>query len=193
MQWQEHRKQLPDLIRAAQDKAKEIKQTLTGFSPDDHAQVSTARKTLLRARLRAADKEIELLEKELASHDELGRLYQLRFDHNSTKEQAAKKQVEILQEAVDRMRKEEVEKKKERAERELVIADEIHPVARKLAEDIDWFLRARDMDIEIFLHNDVVLYCRKHQSNISYDRKASYSYLINALQTSVARRRDKGN
>ena len=63
----------------------------------------------------------------------------------------------------------------------------------RLAEDTDWFLRARDLDINIFLHDDVVLHYRMHKTNLSSKREVGNSYLLNALQKSIYRRRKKGN
>lgn len=61
----------------------------------------------------------------------------------------------------------------------------------KLHEDTNWFIQARDLDANIFLHDDVVLQYRIHITNISYDREIGYSYLLNALQKSINRRRKK--
>ena len=62
-----------------------------------------------------------------------------------------------------------------------------------LAEDWDWFLRAREAGAVLLLHRHVVLNYRQHQGNITRDREAAARFTLRAIGRSMARRRRFGN
>ena len=57
------------------------------------------------------------------------------------------------------------------------------------SEDIDWWLRAREQDVSIFILDDVTLLYRMHSSNMSIDKSARHFFFIKALKQSLDRRR----
>jgi glycosyltransferase involved in cell wall biosynthesis len=57
------------------------------------------------------------------------------------------------------------------------------------AEDLDWFLRAREAGLQIFMEPAVVLYSRRHQHNMTNQAEPSYHYLAVALKKSLDRKR----
>lgn len=59
-------------------------------------------------------------------------------------------------------------------------------------EDIDWFFRAREANVHLLIHKDVVLYFRQHGKNISNDRKMVNSCLLKAYKKSINRRKKSG-
>lgn len=63
----------------------------------------------------------------------------------------------------------------------------------KLSEDLDWFLRARETEINVEVHEDVVQFYRQHEENITKDRAATNSYMLKAFKKSLERRRESGN
>lgn len=62
-----------------------------------------------------------------------------------------------------------------------------------LAEDWDWFLRARETGAVLLLHRHVVLNYRQHQGNITRDREAAAHATLQAIGRSLARRRRFGD
>lgn len=63
-------------------------------------------------------------------------------------------------------------------------------------EDVEWFLRARDADLPIVTHEEVVLYYILHGNNASRDTPdEDTSFLLRALKESIDRRsnREKGD
>lgn len=56
-------------------------------------------------------------------------------------------------------------------------------------EDVDWFLRAREKKISIKMIEDVVLFYRKHQTNMTNNSSLKDLYLVRALKKSLNRRR----
>lgn len=65
------------------------------------------------------------------------------------------------------------------------VFDESQPTA----EDLDWFLRAKESGASMVMHDDIVLHYRRHNSNISSDREARYRFVAMALKKSIDRRR----
>jgi glycosyltransferase involved in cell wall biosynthesis len=57
------------------------------------------------------------------------------------------------------------------------------------SEDVDWFMRAREVGVSIDVLEDVVLFYRRHGRNLTQDRDASHRDLAHALKQSLDRRR----
>ena len=57
------------------------------------------------------------------------------------------------------------------------------------SEDTDWFLRIREMGIPTILTEEVSLYYRWHESNMTLDSAGCNRYLLKALKKSLDRRR----
>lgn len=66
------------------------------------------------------------------------------------------------------------------------------PIMR-YAEDIDWFLRARDAGTKIIHHPEITLFCRWHAHNMTNQIKPAQHYLAIALKRSLDRRRKLAN
>jgi len=56
-------------------------------------------------------------------------------------------------------------------------------------DDVDWFLRARELGIPMLLHRDVLVRQRLHFTNLTRDSTAGRHYLAIALMNSIRRRR----
>jgi len=65
-----------------------------------------------------------------------------------------------------------------------VFAPEMH-----LYGDWDWFLRAREMDVPILVHPEVMLYYLRHDGNVTNEREAIRRGLLSLFRRSLARRR----
>lgn len=63
----------------------------------------------------------------------------------------------------------------------------------RLAEDWDWFTRAREATVPIVIHRDVVLHRRLHDHNLTRQREAGAKFVLDALRGSLARRREGGH
>lgn len=59
-------------------------------------------------------------------------------------------------------------------------------------EDIDWFMRAREAGIVIEVLEQVALFYRLHDQNMTLARGLTYAYLARALKKSIDRRRNAG-
>ena len=59
----------------------------------------------------------------------------------------------------------------------------------RLAEDWDWFTRAREANLRFLIHRDVVLHRRLHEQNLTRQREAGAKFVLEALRRSLARRR----
>ena len=60
-----------------------------------------------------------------------------------------------------------------------------------IAEDTDWFARARDGDVKMALLPDVLLLKRIHRTNASLTDPRSSALLLRAMRRSIARKRAK--
>lgn len=54
-------------------------------------------------------------------------------------------------------------------------------------EDVDWFVRAREASLNTISHDDLVQLYRRHENNITRDRKGNKTYLLKALKNSIDR------
>ena len=59
----------------------------------------------------------------------------------------------------------------------------------KLSGDVDWFSRADDMGMKMFVLDEVFLRKRIHGQNLTFDAKLNSSELLAVLRDSIVRRR----
>jgi glycosyltransferase involved in cell wall biosynthesis len=57
------------------------------------------------------------------------------------------------------------------------------------SDDWDWFMRARELQVPMLFHEDIVLRARLHWNNMTRDRKAAMHFLSVILKRSIDRRR----
>lgn len=57
------------------------------------------------------------------------------------------------------------------------------------SEDIDWFNRAREKQINIVKHQEIVLYYRQHENNMTKNKNTQELALLKVLKSSLSRRR----
>lgn len=58
--------------------------------------------------------------------------------------------------------------------------------------DLDWFMRARELELPMQIHSDVVQYYRRHGNNMSNDQTGGKQSLLFMLKESLARRSAQG-
>jgi glycosyltransferase involved in cell wall biosynthesis len=61
--------------------------------------------------------------------------------------------------------------------------------SQRYSDDLDWFMRARDVGLAIDVHEDVVQYYRRHASNMTNDVEIGKRYLLSMFKKSIDRRR----
>jgi len=61
-----------------------------------------------------------------------------------------------------------------------------------MAADWDWFLRAHDLDVPMRVHEDVVLYYRRHAANTTRDTAVLNRELLKLFKKTLDRRRGMG-
>ena len=61
------------------------------------------------------------------------------------------------------------------------------------SEDTDWFMRVREMGISTAIVQEVSLFYRRHESNMTLDSVARNRFFIKAVKKSLDRRRRKGD
>lgn len=59
-------------------------------------------------------------------------------------------------------------------------------------EDTDWFMRVRERGISMAIIQEVSLYYRRHESNMTLDSTARNRFFVKALKKSLDRRRKEG-
>lgn len=59
-------------------------------------------------------------------------------------------------------------------------------------EDVDWFLRGRELDVSFSIIGDITLLYRFHDGNMTRDVKARNHYFLRSLKQSLDRRRASG-
>ena len=57
------------------------------------------------------------------------------------------------------------------------------------SDDLDWFMRARELGVSMLLHDDIVLHQRLHRNNMTRDRAENLRFLPIMLKRSLDRRR----
>jgi glycosyltransferase involved in cell wall biosynthesis len=63
--------------------------------------------------------------------------------------------------------------------------------SQRFADDVDWFLRARDLGISIVSHPEVTWLYRRHDRNITNQVGAHQDYLATLIKKSLDRRRQQ--
>jgi glycosyltransferase involved in cell wall biosynthesis len=61
-----------------------------------------------------------------------------------------------------------------------------------MGEDVDWYLRAKELGIRMRFHSEVVQYYLRHDRNVTRERDETNRYLVRALKRSLDRRRAAG-
>ncbi|MEE9190605.1 MAG: glycosyltransferase family A protein [Candidatus Neomarinimicrobiota bacterium] len=61
------------------------------------------------------------------------------------------------------------------------------------AEEVDWFLRAKEIGVDIRFIKETVLFYHRHQDNMSKLIRSDKKYFITALKKSLSRRRARSN
>lgn len=64
--------------------------------------------------------------------------------------------------------------------------------AMRFSEDVDWFMRARETGVQMVLRREVVLFYRRHESNMTNVRDFTDLDLLKALKKSIDRRKKEG-
>jgi len=57
------------------------------------------------------------------------------------------------------------------------------------AEDLDWYMRARELGVSILVQNDVVLFYRRHDTNLTNQTQETNRGAVQAVRRSLERRR----
>lgn len=63
----------------------------------------------------------------------------------------------------------------------------------RYSEDVDWFNRARESAISILMHQEVVLFYRQHEQNMTRNKVANELNVLKVLKRSLERRRSKND
>ena len=61
------------------------------------------------------------------------------------------------------------------------------------ADDLDWFMRARELNISMKVHTDTVLFYRRHDRNMTNQVELGNQYLASMFKKSLDRRRGQKN
>lgn len=59
--------------------------------------------------------------------------------------------------------------------------------------DVDWFLRAKEVDVSTLMHEETVQLYRRHAGNITNQQEPNNRYFIHAIKHSLDRRRAQNN
>jgi glycosyltransferase involved in cell wall biosynthesis len=59
-------------------------------------------------------------------------------------------------------------------------------------DDWDWFMRVRELGIRMHIHGGLVLYYRRHDGNLTNNRKLDQHFVVQMLKQSLDRRRAGG-
>jgi glycosyltransferase involved in cell wall biosynthesis len=62
----------------------------------------------------------------------------------------------------------------------------------RICDDWDWFMRARELGVNLLLHDDLVLHQRLHGNNITRDREQGARETMQVMRRSIERRRSRG-
>jgi len=61
-----------------------------------------------------------------------------------------------------------------------------------MSEDVDWFYRLREQNINVMVHKEIVEFYRLHDQNITNDKPLTNFYILKAYKQSLDRRRKSG-
>jgi len=56
-------------------------------------------------------------------------------------------------------------------------------------DDWDWFMRARELGVHMHIHPGLVLHYRRHEGNLTNNRKLDNHFILQMLKQSLDRRR----
>ena len=62
----------------------------------------------------------------------------------------------------------------------------------RISEDVEWYLRLLEEDGDLLIHQDLVLYYRRHEANLTASPQTNSGILLRVLKKSIDRRRAKG-
>jgi len=62
----------------------------------------------------------------------------------------------------------------------------------KSGEDLDWLVRANDLEVNLHFHSDLLLHRRLHGSNLSYSSFSNKKNLLEIFNNSIKRKRARG-
>ena len=65
----------------------------------------------------------------------------------------------------------------------------IFDAGMRLSEDMDWYLRARDLEIPQVILNDIALWYRRHEGNVWLGQNKAFNSSLLALKKRLDRRR----
>ena len=61
------------------------------------------------------------------------------------------------------------------------------------ADDLDWFMRARELKVQMVVHKEIVLFHRRHKNNLTNQKELEQLYQLRMLKKSLDRRRKRDN
>jgi len=62
----------------------------------------------------------------------------------------------------------------------------------KFCEDVDWLMRAKETDLPMVIHKNVIQFYRRHDHNLTSQKELGKKYFVTALKMSLDRRRRTG-
>jgi glycosyltransferase involved in cell wall biosynthesis len=65
-------------------------------------------------------------------------------------------------------------------------------ITQKISSDVDWFLRAKDLDVPMAVLPQVLVRRRIHDANLSTDTRANQAALLKVFKASIDRQRARG-
>ena len=60
-------------------------------------------------------------------------------------------------------------------------------------DDWDWFMRARELSVSMVMHQEVTLFGRRHEHNLTNQRELNNHYTLKTFKKSLNRRRQQNN
>lgn len=60
-------------------------------------------------------------------------------------------------------------------------------------DDVDWFMRAKELGISMLIHKETTLYYRRHERNMTNQRDLHRSYFATVIKKALDRKRKLGN
>lgn len=64
-----------------------------------------------------------------------------------------------------------------------------HQSTASVGEEVDWYLRAKELGVRMRFHSEVVMHYLKHDRNVTRDRDLTNQYLVRMFKRSLDRRR----
>jgi GT2 family glycosyltransferase len=71
------------------------------------------------------------------------------------------------------------------------VFDKVGPFdeTQRYCDDWDWFMRARELEVEMLIHKEVIHLYRRHDQNITNQQALGNHYFVRMLKKSLDRRR----